>query len=278
MLISWRWLLHPPIGVALIVGLIFLIAGLSSEKPAQRSGSPQATIEPIVSDWYRPDCNQPKDREDADLCEQRRMAQAAEDSLFLSTIQIFLGIAGSGLLLWTLFYNRIAAKAAADAAKAAAESADALMDAERPHMIATDLAIVGAAQPPDDKGMVTLQLTFRFVNCGRSPATLTGFVLLFVIDDKLAQNPNYENPVLLRFMIAPNGQYGSTAPSFLRADANDVAKLHMGQYEIWLYGKLEYDDQFERHHKYRFAYLMRIEGDVSTMMKPDGPDSYHEYT
>jgi hypothetical protein len=108
MLISWRWLLHPPTGVAL-TGLILLIAGLSSENSAQRSGSPQATIEPIISDRYKPDCNDPKDREDADLCEQRRMAQAAENSLFLSTIQIFLGIAGSGLLLWTLFYNRIAA-------------------------------------------------------------------------------------------------------------------------------------------------------------------------
>jgi hypothetical protein len=98
-------------------------------------------------------------------------------------------------------------------------------------IIATDLVVTGAAQPRDDKGMVTLQLTFRFVNCGRSPAKLTGFVLIFVINDKLAPTPNYENPALLRFMIAPNGQYGSIAPNFLQADANDVAKLHMGQNE-----------------------------------------------
>jgi hypothetical protein len=59
----------------------------------------------VDRDTYRAVCEQPKDREHADLCQQWRVAEAAET-------QIFLSVLGLILLAFTLVFTAIAAVAA----------------------------------------------------------------------------------------------------------------------------------------------------------------------
>jgi hypothetical protein len=57
---------------------------LSSAKPSETAAeSPSSRIGAVApqleAEQYRVDCDKPKDRDQADLCEQRRMAQAMRD-------------------------------------------------------------------------------------------------------------------------------------------------------------------------------------------------------
>lgn len=83
----------------------------SNSAQQQTNTSPTAVTaaRPIETDWNKPQCRNAKSHDEADLCEQRRMAEAAEDSVFLSKIQIGIGIGGALLLFWTLYESRRAA-------------------------------------------------------------------------------------------------------------------------------------------------------------------------
>jgi hypothetical protein len=76
--------------------------GQTAQPPAQEPSpvqaipppAPPAAVLPAKSEplsaGYQPTCDKPKDREEADLCEQRRMADAAENQFYASTVGIFL--------------------------------------------------------------------------------------------------------------------------------------------------------------------------------------------
>lgn len=83
------------------------------------------------SNYYAPRCDRPKDHEEADLCEQRRMAKAAEDAVWWSAFQTKLGIAGFVAVIlslafagWAAMAAAIAARGTIDAARAARDSVD----------------------------------------------------------------------------------------------------------------------------------------------------------
>jgi len=77
----------------------------------------EQTVEP---DWNKLKCGDAKSHDEADLCEQRKMAKSAEETVQLNWIQIGLGIGGFVALIFTLHLNRRATNAAV-AATAAVE-------------------------------------------------------------------------------------------------------------------------------------------------------------
>jgi hypothetical protein len=71
---------------------------------------------------YEPRCNPAYSKDDDDLCQQRRMAKAAERAANIAFWQTIVGSVGALLLFPTLWYAARSARAAADAAHAAEQS------------------------------------------------------------------------------------------------------------------------------------------------------------
>lgn len=69
------------------------------------------------TNWNEPECSESRSHHEADLCQQRRMAKAAEDAVFLSKVQTGAGIIGALLIFGTLAYTIKTANATVDAAK-----------------------------------------------------------------------------------------------------------------------------------------------------------------
>lgn len=88
----------------------------------------EQSVEP---DWDKLKCGEAKSHDEADLCEQRRMAKSAEDSVFWNRVQVAVAIVGFGLVLWSLYYSRVATRAAVSAAVTAEK---AMFEVEAPFL------------------------------------------------------------------------------------------------------------------------------------------------
>src|SRR4051794_37200674 len=93
---------------------------------------------PRDTNWAKPNCNQPGNHDEADLCQQIEMSHIAKNTLFANSVQAVLALlALAGLVITGIFtyraanaavdaakHGQIAATAGTIAAKAARESAD----------------------------------------------------------------------------------------------------------------------------------------------------------
>jgi hypothetical protein len=146
--------------------------------------------EPAKTDWANPECNKPKDHDEADLCVQRQVEHTAEYSLRATYFQIFLGIVGTGLLLWTLRYTRRATEATAVAANAARESANALSVLERAYVIFTFECTAGE-EKKEGVDIWRFTTVFQLENEGKTPAVI--------------KEINFSVSVIVRLRHKPNG-------------------------------------------------------------------------
>jgi hypothetical protein len=162
------------VALAVVVSVSNLSSSLRTGEPNQASQS-QGTKE----DWqphygpadnYAPyqdaNCQKPKGREEADLCQQWRMAKAAERSLVISWVQLWFGFFGIVGLIATVIYSAIAASAARRSAEI---SAQAFINTERA-WITTKLEQVGDLRLSGDKEHFGLLIGFRNTNVGKTPA------------------------------------------------------------------------------------------------------------
>lgn len=153
---------------------------------------------------YDPRCDRPKDREDADLCEQRRMSKAAEEAAWWAAFQSKLGIAGFVAVVLSLIFTGWAAWASSGAALAAAKSANAAQKSadvseeafrrlERPYLFVQfdnmsthhlKIKFVPHGVP---------YLTFKLANFGKMPAVLRS------VSVGLLNNPTF--PLISTFSI-----------------------------------------------------------------------------
>ena len=134
------------------------------EKP-ERASRYFAERNIVDSHTYRAVCEQPKDVEHADLCQQWRMAEAADAQLWLNAL-------GLAFISATLVFNAWSARAAARSARAAER---ALTDLERPHVY-FEIRKPGFGLAPGIYGGITAgfaeHLEFCCVNFGRTPAEI----------------------------------------------------------------------------------------------------------
>jgi hypothetical protein len=233
------------------------------------------TTEP---DWGKPECANPQNHDEADLCQQRRMAKSAEDTVLLNRIQIVLGIIGAFFILWNLYYARQAGIGAMEAAKAAKESVDTLMAAERPHMIVQEIKARGLDRKPDAEGKVQLEFDFSFLNSGKTPASIQFTHWGVQCRAELEAEAHYPSQYPSRFTIAPGGTFHSTVPARFSQPAEKIAEVWLGNFSIWITGCLEYKDSFGTDHMNRFCYRLPFDGAECKRGYPDGPDEYWEYT
>lgn len=96
-------------------------AGPPQQQPATPLSQPAPVSPPFPhSDRLQVNCESPKDHDEADLCEQKRQAQAAEDTVAWAAFQTKWTIAGIIAALASLFLSAWAAIAASRAAQSAA--------------------------------------------------------------------------------------------------------------------------------------------------------------
>ena len=230
------WLHRIAIGGILVACLVLTreseAQGNPPAKPAQTqqqqpAPAPPSVIQQPVSQpaHYTADCQRPKDHEEADLCEQRRQAQAAEDSVWWAKAQTFLGVFGAALVILSLFFTGWAAIAASRAAKAAEAAVHQEDEREGPFIypvvvnnpyrdaFATRLRYDNPASP---WGPYKAAIGFQLKNFGRSPA-----LLQFVMGE-LVHLPAV--PVELPFTstidtrVAPVLEPGTSTPRVYQAD------------------------------------------------------------
>jgi hypothetical protein len=226
---------------------------------------------PVETDWNKVECAKPKNHDEADLCEQRRMSQAAENGVWLSKIQIGLGIIGAVLVLWSLFYTRVAAIAAKDAAVSSLQSAlnaskqvDAAIKAESPYVT---IRITEAGIQFCDGGAFNFRpkswFAFEFVNHGKTPALLKEFYETYPVVTVLPPEPI--DPMVTRGRLLPIGTVSANGSPF-RQDTNLIQKRGVDIFSVdnsaWrtkyllFQGYLRYADAFGNH--YIMGWLARF--------------------
>jgi hypothetical protein len=192
------------------VALSLPLAGLAQEdKPREQSGAEQAQSnkqntdthpnattsfirlewgkEKNETDWGKPQCEQPRNHDEADLCEQRRMSKAAEDAVNLNEIQTGIGAVGALLLLATLALTIWGTRAAVKAANAAVKSSEiaerTALHIERPYVFLGDMraeytvtqqlnmrnGLSGIMENQRYDGLDAIKFSYVIKNHGRTP-------------------------------------------------------------------------------------------------------------
>lgn len=122
---------------------------------------------------YLPDCAQPKNRDEADLCEQMRMAEAAKDTVRVGNWQVGVGIGAAIVSCLAAIFTAWAAYAASQAAKASERSVDVARDAlvaSQRAWIKRDRIFFSAPLEVRDDGLLHSTVGFEFTNVGIAPA------------------------------------------------------------------------------------------------------------
>ncbi len=121
---------------------------------------------------YKPQCQKPTNHDEADLCAQRSMAEAAQETLLWVKWQAIVGAVSLVFIVLSIAFSAWAARAAALAAKEAAKGNKINLDAtnlEQRAWLDIDLVPQGVFRI-DAFGSVMLPVAIRIKNIGKSPA------------------------------------------------------------------------------------------------------------
>jgi hypothetical protein len=269
-----NWLHHVAVRGCLIAIFIFCCSALhaqennsqqqpeaaptnsTQENSAQNSPLPGEREQTVKTDWGNPECGQAQSHDEADLCEQRRMAKAAEDAVLLSKIQIALGIAGAGLLLWTLYYSRRATEAAIVAADAATDSASATREANllTQHHAEKELrayVLIQGADIREEGNEILGRVDFQ--NFGPTPGYDFETHLNMGIDVP-SGSPYNESPARekSKSIIGPGAVLKSSTNTII-LNEREFEEIYYGQKVIFVWGYVRYKDAFGKRWKFIFA-------------------------
>ena len=196
-------------------------------------------------------CQTAQEREKDDLKAQQAMAVSAAEIITVSWWQFGAGVLGILLLIGTLCYTHKAAKEAKRAAQAGIDAVAAMRHSERAYVTISH-------KPPG----LTLQaksgfatFTIEVKNHGRTPATVTD--VLIHLDRFTEANPAPDKPVyraddsrrkVEAFLVAGNS-FKRFARRRLPAGGDEG--------ELWLYGYVDYVDEFGDAHRDGYARVYR---------------------
>jgi hypothetical protein len=204
----------------------------------------------VEPDWDKLKCGEAKSHDEADLCEQRRMAKAAEDSVLLNKIQIGIGVLGLLALLITLRLTR----RSTDAAVAAATTADkTIFEIEAPflypeivrHTIGEDFSPFDISDPADPPlKPVSPIIHYRITNYGKAPAIFHFYAIHARVLPKYHSLPTVEKYSHARFpVVRPEATFpadrGDTLVIQIEPPLNRhaIAAIKDGSSEIILFGE-----------------------------------------
>ena len=150
-----------------------------SEHIEAHAATYQADLDEMFVGWlvkpkpYQPNCDAPKDREEADLCAQGRMAKAAEELVTLTDRQIWIGAFGLAALVATILVSIKATRTARDSVNAATDSnrlsRESFITEQRPWVSIKPRIVADLVYNP--KGG-SFSASFKLSNVGKSPANV----------------------------------------------------------------------------------------------------------
>jgi hypothetical protein len=212
-------------------------------KPNQARPLPSAT-EPSRGDRaeekksksrvYKSSCGESDDHNEAELCEQRRMADAAVEQLRVNCIGLILLALTFGVTAW-------AAWAAAEAAKAAQAAVDSSARTADHQLRAYVNVTAGGATLAEHRVGVALLVVFK--NFGMTPARDASIWVDFDIGrpnplGELPSNPSAEATFISEVVLSPNDPF-SWSVSRLLTDAQLTA-IRARQSSICIWGRVDY--------------------------------------
>lgn len=154
-------------------------------------------------------------------------------------------------------------------------SVDISADADRPFMLVDTLKISGIESPPNGDGKVQMLLEYVFQNYGQGPAFWKTHILQVNFDTELPPSPTYGAPNSLRHVIGTKHLYKTSKPLTLETDAENVRRVLMGDYRVFVCGLMKYNGLHKREYHYGYAFEMDFAGgNASVRQIPTGPDSY----
>lgn len=220
------------------------------------------------TDWGKPNCGNPNNQPEADLCQQRRMAKSAEDAVFLNQIQTGIGVIGGILLLATLIANAYATLAARHAAKASIKSADAAEaavkhaadNAERQLRAYVSAEVDnGEIKIAGDEGATNRTATLNLVmrNRGQTPAHGLTHWVKFDTADYPVPNLDYTPPVEYGAKVVLHPGAGRIRPQEKKLSSELLKQVRAGDAtRLYLWGVVSYVDAFgeKRETKFRLMY------------------------
>lgn len=208
---------------------------------------PQASDHrPAESEIYEPDCRKPKGQPDADLCTQRRVADAAEKALQYALAQTVVGALGVAFVMVTLGFTARANKAAAIAAQAAMDA----VGAERA-WIFPDNFPTGFSENAGVDGVMrgkTFMVAVSWKNGGRSPAIKAGAHIAKKVGRPGAGVPIFEEPSSDRAGIV--GPDHSVQSGWVAIYGDDLERFMRGDLAIFVYSRFTYSTTFAPDQKY----------------------------
>ena len=255
--------------VANFVGFFLLIsesyAQSDTNAPANRASeqpSQPALIfvqqELAETDYYKISCTKPQDHDAADLCEQRRMAQAAEDSVWWARVQAWLGGLGFAGILITLIFSGLGTRVAARQVRL---SRQALIYTDRAFVYPFQVIWAAVKDVKTDKVQLW-RLSIQWKNSGNTPTRhLRMWTNLSAKTEPIPDDfsfPDLGTGDIPTF-IAPHNTVDSVP---LDLSLDDLELLIANNRHIYAWGWVEYDDVFERtpRHRTEFCYKFTAGG------------------
>lgn len=214
---------------------------------------------PAKSTIYRSACGESGDHDEQDLCEQRRMSQAAIDAVWWARAQTLLGIAGFVAIVTTLLFTASATRAASKAARAAQDSVRVASDtAERELRAYVSLSEVRIDNLNEGQ---PFKVTLKIKNVGQTPAKEFGawaqvFYRPHSDDGKIQFTISGRRSVT---EMGPVGEYSIPLRAQMLPQAINFSDIASGQMYVIVAGFYSYRDIFKRRRRGIFRYFVRYD-------------------
>ncbi|WP_159392807.1 hypothetical protein [Methylobacterium sp. C1] len=210
------------------------------------------TVQPQRSDEslaetkvYEPDCGKPKSQPEADLCVQRRVADAAESALHWTRIQTGGALVGLVLVLATLGVTAWTGKAASIAAQAAVDA----VGAERAWMTFEGIQPATMLNAPIGNGKIEPKIygiAIQWKNTGRSPSIKNGITSNIQYIGKNDEIPFFENNIKEEFRSGTIGPGRTVITSFFWLPPDIWESFAEGNIDIVAWSSVKYATTFNR--------------------------------
>lgn len=269
-MIFYGWTLYIS-RVILTVSVLLAFGGHGSAQIAPTSASDdgqQILVKPPLgseqsvadSEHYKPNCTKPKQHDEADLCQQLRMAKAAEDAVWWARAQAVIGVVGFVGVLASLYFTGWAAVTASRQVRLSRQS---VIDTDRAFVYVSE-GLMGCVVDAKTHKVQAWKTGVRWKNSGTTPTrNLRLFIALAIREDELPAEFDFPpKPVAdVNLMIAPGGTIDSDE---LGISLEDVDAIVAGLKHLYVWGWAEYDDVFEAtpRHRTEFCFRWSIGGNV----------------
>ena len=220
------------------------------EAPSAPSVPPAIPAETGSESLYSPDCDSPKSLDEADLCEQRRMADAAYETVEWVRKQYRATIGEISALVVTIFVAGLAVGAAFRANRIARDSAEHQL---RAYVMISDPIWT---YPTDDSNFA---VSLVWENTGQTPARrCMARASRGVFKDGLPDAFDYPDKASETKTETSSIGTSKTQKLTVGFDRSDVEATLRGEKSLFVWSWIEYDDMFIGTSRHRTEVCLRI--------------------